>query len=433
LTTVAALAVVASSPALANYPPPTLRQLCTAAANNGTLEPTPLPQVCVLPPGQTTAPNNYSATIAVRKTGAAATITFTVTAGSLPPGLTMPRSAPSTTSPAITGIPTRAGTFNFTIKAAAGGLTYTLAYQITITVHGLPDQLQCNPATNGGFLQSSGVCWLPDAILGLPYSSKLFTSHQAGGTLSLVAGKLPPGMSLPASFTGSADVVSGSPTVAGVAAGNGFTVKGTGDQGQPLYQAYYIEVEPENQPLTVNNGPDISPGFAGQAGYEALFFVVGGAAPYTWSLVAGQFPPGLSLTTFSDPRDANDELAGTPTTLGTYNFTMRVTDFNGQQATAQFTVQVLPVLQVPNTTLPSGTVGVPYSIDLDNIAQGGLPPYGWSIFSYTQLPPGLSFDTTATDVLDGTPTRAGTFSMPMLVTDHFDNNVDATLTITINP
>ena len=58
--------------------------------------------------------------------------------------------------------------------------------------------------------------------------------------------------------------------------------------------AYTIQVDP-NQPLTVNNGgPNLSPGFAGQA-YTALFFVIGGAAPYTWSLVSGQFPPGLSL------------------------------------------------------------------------------------------------------------------------------------------
>jgi large repetitive protein len=427
VTTMAALALVAAVPALANYPPPTLRLLCTAAANNGTLESTPLPPVCVLPSGQTTAPNNYSATIAVRKTGVAATITFAVTAGSLAPGLTMLGSSPSATSPVITGNPTKAGTFNFTIKATGGGLTTTLAYQITITVQGAPDQLVCNPAVNGGFLES-GVCVLPDAILGQSYTGHLFTSHQAGGTLSVVSGNLEPGLVLPTTFTGSADV----------AAGNGFTVRGTGDQGQPLYQAYFIQVQPENQPLTVNNdGPNLSPGFAGQAGYTALFFVAGGAAPYTWSLVSGKFPPGLSLTTFSDPRDANDELVGTPTTTGTYTFTMRVTDYDGQQATQQFTVAVHPPLQVPTTTLPSGTVGVPYSTDLDNSAQGGLPPYSWFVVNnIDELTPGLTLDTTSPDfnnVLDGTPTQAGTFNFPMQVQDSFDNTLNATLTVTINP
>ena len=146
------------------------------------------------------------------------------------------------------------------------------------------------------------------------------------------------GLSLSADFTGAAGTISGTP---GAQPGSNFTVQGTGDQGQPLYQPYTIQVDP-NQLLTVNNGgPDLSPGFAGQA-YTALFFIVGGTAPYTWSLVSGQFPPGLSLTTFSDPRDANDELAGTPTTAGSYPITMRLSDYDGQQATATFTVVVAP-------------------------------------------------------------------------------------------
>jgi hypothetical protein len=224
----------------------------------------------------------------------------------------------------------------------------------------------------------------------------------------------------------------------GVAAGNGFTVRGIGDQGQPLYQAYFIQVQPENQPLTVtNDGSNLAAGFAGQAGYFAYFFVSGGAAPYTWSLASGHFPPGLSLTTFSDPRDANDELVGMPATTGTYTFTMRVTDYNGDQASQLFTVTIRPPLQVPTTTLPSGTVGRPYSHDLDTNAQGGLPPYNWFVVNnINELPPGLTLDTTSPDLnnlLDGTPTQTGTFSFPMQIQDSSNNTVNTTLTITINP
>ena len=119
----------------------------------------------MLPPGATTAPNSYSATIAVGKTGTAgATVTFALTAGSLPPGLTMPAGSGSGT--VITGNPTKAGTFNFTIKATDGGLTATLAYQITVTVQGPPDQLLCT-AANGSYL-SSGICVLPDAVSASP-------------------------------------------------------------------------------------------------------------------------------------------------------------------------------------------------------------------------------------------------------------------------
>ena len=132
MTVAATLAGLAAGPASAKpYPPPSIHLVCSAAANDGTLE----GSVCVLPPGVTTAPNNYSATIAVGKAGAAgATVTFALTAGSLPPGLSMPAQSGSGT--VITGNPTKAGTFNFTVKATDGNLTSTLAYQITVTVQG---------------------------------------------------------------------------------------------------------------------------------------------------------------------------------------------------------------------------------------------------------------------------------------------------------
>jgi hypothetical protein len=255
VSTVTALAGVAAGPASAKpYPPPSIHLLCTAAANGGTLH----GSVCALPPGVTTAPNSYSATIAVSKAGSAgATVTFALTAGSLPPGLTMPAQSGSGT--VITGNPTQAGTFNFTVKATDGGLTSTLAYQITVTVQGPPDQLLCN-AANGGFL-INGVCVLPDAVIGRPYQGHLPTSHNAGGTLSIVSGSLPPGLTLPATFGPSGAIVGGTATDPGIQPGRNFTVQGTGDQGQPLYQAYQINVN-QDLPLTINasGGSTLGPG-----------------------------------------------------------------------------------------------------------------------------------------------------------------------------
>jgi large repetitive protein len=334
MTMVAASAALAG-PALAKpYPPPSIHLLCSAAANHGTLEGT----VCVLPFGVTTAPNAYSATIAVSRVGSAGpNVTFALTAGSLPPGLSL--AAPSGSGTTITGNPTQTGTFNFTVKATDGNLTSTLAYQITITTAGPPDQLLCDPADNGGFLES-GTCVLPDAVLGQPYQGHLVTSHKAGGALKVVAGALPPGLSLTATFGASGAVVGGTGTQQGSFA---FTVQGTGDQGQPLYQAYQVSVNPD-QPLAVvlpSSGPTLLPGNVGQA-FGINFFLSGGAGPYTWSLASGQLPPGLHLQTFNDPRDANNELTGTPATAGTYTFTMRVTDYTGQQATQQFSLTIQP-------------------------------------------------------------------------------------------
>ena len=328
----AALAVAAAGPASAKpYPPPSIHLPCTAAANGGTLK----GGVCVLPSGQTTAPNNYSATVAVSKAGSAgATVTFAVTAGSLPPGLTMPAQS-SGSGVVITGNPTQAGTFNFTVKATDGSLRATLAYQITVTVQGPPDQLLCDSA--GDFL-IGGVCVLPDAITGQGYTGQLVTSHDVGGTLGVVAGALPAGLSLPATFAGSGTAVSGTPTGQGAFA---FTVQGADAQGQPLYQPYQVSADPD-ETLTVvlpASGPTLYPGTVGQA-FGLNFFLSGGAAPYAWTVIQGQLPAGMHLQTFSDPRDADNEMAGTPTTAGTYAWTMRVTDFYGHQATQSFSITI---------------------------------------------------------------------------------------------
>jgi large repetitive protein len=418
-----AAAVAGAGPALAQ----SLSLQCSASANDATPVVTSGGSVCVLPFGQTTAPNAYSATIAVKKSGLGGAVTFALTAGSLPPGLTR-------SGAAITGNPTKTGTFTFTIKATDQGYTATLAYQITITVQGPPDSLVCSPSVNGGFAEGSS-CVLPDALAGVPYQAHLPTGHQAGGTLSIVAGALPPGLTLPATFGASGDVISGTPAAADSGNTYDFNLQGTGDQGQPLYQADQITVDP-NQPLAITNGTStLGPGVVGGA-FAQNFFLSGGAAPYTWSVASGQLPPGLSLQTFdpSDfPRDVDNELTGTPTTAGTYTFTMKLTDYAGQQATQQFTLTIDPPLQITSTTLPAGTVGVPYSQDLT--AQGGDPPYSFFIFQDDPLPPGLSFGSVAPDtdnVLTGTPTQAGTFSFTLQVQDSNDNTATATVTVTID-
>jgi hypothetical protein len=64
--------------------------------------------------------------------------------------------------------------------------------------------------------------------------------------------------------------------------------------------------------------------------YAQNFFLSGGVAPYIWSIAAGQLPPGLSLAA-SPPA----VLSGTPTTAGTFTFTVRVTDSTGAHADEQ--------------------------------------------------------------------------------------------------
>jgi hypothetical protein len=54
----------------------------------------------------------------------------------------------------------------------------------------------------------------------------------------------------------------------------------------------------------------------------------GGTMPYVWSLAAGSVPPGLNLAA------STGVISGKATTLGTFAFTVRVTDSQSPAATA---------------------------------------------------------------------------------------------------
>src|SRR5262249_18411441 len=135
-----------------------------------------------------------------------------------------------------------------------------------------------------------------------------------------------PGLTLPATFTGSSDIAGGTPSQ--LTGGARLPLQGTRDQGPPLYPASSPPGEQGPPPtLNASGGTDLG-GTVGQA-FAQDFFLSGGAGPYVWSVASGQLPPGLSLRTFAGPRDANDELAGTPTAAGTFTFTMQLTDYTG--------------------------------------------------------------------------------------------------------
>jgi large repetitive protein len=60
--------------------------------------------------------------------------------------------------------------------------------------------------------------------------------------------------------------------------------------------------------------------------YGANVTVAGGLAPFTWALASGTLPPGLTLGTTSTT--SFSALSGTPTTAGSYDFQVQVTDSN---------------------------------------------------------------------------------------------------------
>ena len=186
--------------------------------------------------------------------------------------------------------------------------------------------------------------------------------------------------------------------------------------------------------LTVNPAPlAITPaalpgGIVGQA-YAASLSGTGGVGPYTWAVTSGSLPAGLTL----NPNTG--AITGTPTAAGSSPIGITVTDSsNPTPATASgtFSVTVNPgqlPLAIATGSLPAGTVSQPYSATV--LATGGTTPYSWSA---TGLPAGLNLNT-ATGVLSGTPTRAGTFTVTVKAADSSKptGKVSATLTLTVNP
>ncbi len=94
-----------------------------------------------------------------------------------------------------------------------------------------------------------------------------------------------------------------------------------------------IDVVPDDAPVIVTTSPLVSGAVAKP--YAIAFVASGGTLPYTWSLVSGQLPPGLTLTT-------GGGLDGKPEIAGTYGFRLRVTGLDAAFAEQSYTLTIDP-------------------------------------------------------------------------------------------
>jgi hypothetical protein len=334
--------------------------------------------------------------------GAAYAFTLTATGGAAPytwstttvaPGLTL------NSSGAIAGTPTTAGTFNFTAQVTDSvGQAASKTFSITIT---------------GSAFSITTASPLPGGTVGQNYMQALTAS---GGTppYRWTAGPgLPSGMTLdPAS-----GVISGIPTTGGVF---DFTVQATDAAQLSASREFALTIN--SAPLKITTAPPLFSGTVGVS-YAQTFSASGGAPPYRWTVLSGN-TGGLTL----DP--SSGALQGTPTTPGTFNFTIQVSDSAGAQASQPFSVIVNPPTLTITTgaTLPNGTVGASYRQTFTVV--GGAAPYTWSLTNGGV--PGLSFDA-STATLSGTPLTAGAFTLTILVRDAAGTSGTKTFTVTVSP
>ncbi|MEG3143366.1 putative Ig domain-containing protein [Sphingomonas sp. RT2P30] len=156
------------------------------------------------------------------------------------------------------------------------------------------------------------------------------------------------------------------------------------------------------------------PGAKRGLAYAATITAGGGTAPYRFTIDTGALPPGLTLAT-------NGALSGTPTTLGTYNFSVVATDaspYPGPYAASRgFSIVVsAAIIAITPSSFAGVKAGVAYSATLS--ASGGAAPYSYAVKTGV-LPAGLSL--TSDGVMSGTPTAKGNFSLTITATDSFGN------------
>jgi large repetitive protein len=272
----------------------------------------------------------YSDQLAV--TGGTAPYTWSVSAGSLPPGVTLGAS-----SGLLAGTPTVAGSYPFTVLVTdASGQTASRAVTLTVAAA----LAMAVPAPPGG-------------EVGIAYSYPLTrTGGVAPYTWSVTAGSLPGGVTL----DGATGLLSGMPSAAGAFSA---TVRVTDALGQNVTRTVSV---------TVAARPALSfpPPPSGQIGlpYSNQLAVTGGTGPFGWSVSAGTLPPGMSLAA------GTGLLSGTPTTAGSYPFTVTVVDAFGVTASQAVTLTVEPgplvIVQSADTSTTSPGARVRYTVTITN-------------------------------------------------------------------
>jgi hypothetical protein len=265
-------------------------------------------------------------------------------------------------------------------------------------------------AGTGAYTYNAGPALLfsapPGGEAGVVYSYQLtVTGGTSPFTWSVSAGALPAGVTLNAS-TG---LLSGTPTTPGTYS---FSVKVTDTSGLS---------DTKSVTLTIISAPALS--FAApptgwtRTVYGDTLTESGGTAPYVWSVSSGSLPAGISF-------NASGTLTGTPTATGTFSFTVKVTDANGQAATQVTSLTVNAGVSATFAAPPAAEIGAAYTDPLT--ASGGTAPYAWSV-NAGSLPAGITLSSAG--VLAGTPTTVGSSSFTVNVIDQ--NGGIATTAITL--
>ncbi len=314
-----------------------------------------------LPNGVVSATVSYNQVLS--QTGLTGTVTWSVVSGALPLGVTLD---PSTG--VISGIATLGGTANFMVQATNGVCTQTRVYALVMVCPTI--SFTNTTATN--------------ATIGTLYTLNAGATGNNFPLTYSVSPLLPAGLVIDAG-TGA---ITGTPSA--ITAAANYTVTASQSAGTCVVtQIYNFAVTCP----TINIAPISLLGATIGASYTANLSQTGLVGTSTWSVSVGTLPTNITLNT------ATGALSGTPTALGTSNFTIQVTDGVCSQ-TRVFSIAVTcPTISFTNTTATNATIGTPYTLNAG--ATGNTTTLTYSVSP--ALPANLTLNT-STGVISGTPT-----------------------------
>lgn len=277
--------------------------------NPGAGAPAPTPPKLTLGP-ETTTPGTTGTPYSLQMTASVGDAkTWSISSGALPPGIAIDAS-----TGLISGTPTTAGTYDFTVFAKVNADSRSDTKALAIVVR---DPLRISRAEPFTAARRAA------AEVGAPFESSL-TATGGFGTYAwtVSTGTLPPGLDL---VDGA---ISGTPTAAG---SYPFVATVTDGEGRTADYPARIVVAEE---LAITTAL-FRPAKVGKL-YGAKLKTFGGVKPTSWTIIAGQLPKGVRFTR------SLGVLAGTPKKPGRYRVTFEATDSLGVISKKTLTIIVAP-------------------------------------------------------------------------------------------
>ena len=370
---------------------------------------------CTSPTGPMYTSQNITLNqIVCNPSGGLGSYQFSISSGSLPPGLTL--SGTNGVPLYLSGVLTTPGEFKFTIQVADSAVPPQTAQQ-TFDIVVIPGvTLTCTPSDG------------PTRV-GQPYSS---TCTAAGGQPPYVlsAEGLPFGINFTQSSP-TTGTISGTPTIA--TNYYGYFVSATDSARNRSNVQFSGRLDAATGPpgLRLTCNPSIPPGWeVGVTITPVQCVATGGFPPYSWNALNGL--NGLSLTAVG----GSATVSGTPTTSSPF-YGLSVADSSAPQPQyAQWTQGGTVSPRLTMNCIPSDSptsVGQVFSSSCSS--SGGVQPYSWS--SSGNLPSGLTFNWStfglATAGISGSPTAPGPYnftvtlqdsaSSPVMVSQTFSGNI----------